>query len=276
MTVRLPPRDLDAARELCYILNFSGGLSIADQADKARAEADSSDELDIESADPAVIAELMNQVMEYDPEAELPSCDLTTSELKACQPHLKELADSWLEDGGDLRRWRNRQKLEQIFSRGRVRIVQTPHGGPPRLTLVTRPSLGGQAHAVDKFWQFLASPANQALGKCVRCEAYFIAATGHDRKFCSAACGAKTSATEAVKRKRAETHERILVLCRQAIRKAKGAEWKSQVVEEVNGQIKRRRLPLAAITTGWMTRATNRGELAAPRRNQTKAGKSRD
>jgi hypothetical protein len=116
------------------------------------------------------------------------------------------------------------------------------------------PILTAVCEAVRLFVILLRS--NLSIGKCdlVRCQRYFINASGERSKRC---CTRKHAGALATERRRARQHAASIARAAEAIeeweRKKPSRDWKSWVVRRTQ------------LTSNFLTRGINRGELQAPK-----------
>jgi predicted GIY-YIG superfamily endonuclease len=101
--------------------------------------------------------------------------------------------------------------------------------------------------------------ANKLAGPCARCSNYYLKKRASQKVYCSRRCGNATTATIRTREQRRDAHEQKLRLAAAAAQKWKKAQtrldWKEWVSRHESG-----------ITSKFLTRAVNKGELKAPAR----------
>jgi hypothetical protein len=192
---------------------------------------------------------------------------------------LGELMVTWLDAGCRLDHWPFRQRLENDLNRRRLFLHSDDDGrvgydfSPP---IREEADLGfgggykidtvpGRTEAVALFFRFVTGPFQRDVGRCKRCRKFFWNQSGRENKLhCTPRCASADTATRVTREKRVREHEKKLALVRRAIkeferlspeRRARFQNWKTWVKEQYG----------SVVTSNFITRAINAGELNAPR-----------
>jgi hypothetical protein len=213
-----------------------------------------------------------------------PRTGLDYDTLFECSQELGEFMDSWLAAECRVDRWPLRTQLEEDLNRRAISLSPANEG---RVTFkFSRPireeldlGLGGgfkydanpgRTEAVSLFFQFITGPFWKDVGRCKRCRKYFWNRWGHaDKVYCSGPCASADTATRATQERRLREHKSKLAAARRAIarfeqlpadrRSLLKAKWKSSVAKEATRESGQ------DVTSNFITRAINQGELKAPK-----------
>jgi hypothetical protein len=130
--------------------------------------------------------------------------------------------------------------------------------GGPTLAYGIEPSAYGPAsEAALQFALFITSPNGQLLGRCERCQRYFLNTSGHrNKKYCRPECARDVAARRATKRARRAEHEAKL----QRLRRAAAAFHEKPPNRDAKEWLAKR----AKVSVWFITRALNRGEVCLP------------
>src|SRR5258706_5938713 len=201
-------------------LNFSGG-STPDQmeADYGPKNRETGRQL----SDSAVAA-LLRTDYKSNPEAPGPLYDEETG--LECSANLRRMATAWLEAHLDISSWQFKSELEAALKDRQPVLVP---GSPPTFYLKTArsgdPIEDGRAYASWLFFKFVTSPLFDRLGRCTRCERFYIIDRRQpDRKYCSSICGSRTTAAESKRESRKAEKQARLEACRRETRDVRGKD----------------------------------------------------
>ncbi len=177
---------------------------------------------------------------------------------------LQQFVDTWLAAGRNFALWcKQNETLDQTLLRTVSTLVYSLHpntaGGALRLPILpVTPWVKrnqGLAHAAYEFADLMENPLRDRLGKCRRCGRYFLSTKGHRNKvYCTQRCGSSATAVESTRRRRRREHEEKLKRARAWLRDLVPGvtQWKEHMARRAN------------VTTRWLARAVNRGELRLP------------
>jgi hypothetical protein len=197
---------------------------------------------------------------------------------------LREYCDAWLRSGhsfsgmeqhkalvnGHLSRWRlwclgsGVEEMNEFVPSLPVGVSlwNPPErtGGKPALVYGIEPTDNWSgAVAALRFALLIASPEGRLLGRCRRCNAYFLNTSGHRNKvFCTPKCARDVCARQATQAARQQAHVEKLNRVRRACNTMKSkpggrVDWKNWVSKRTG------------VSIWWITRATNRGEIRPPK-----------
>jgi hypothetical protein len=193
-------------------------------------------------------------------------CDALNSSGAPWVAELRRLLAIWLESGPNLEMMLKadstlERQLKEDFralwlptTSGRSHMFFSPHGDPHDPNSESR----------GFFMMITLSPEWQKFGgPCPRCAKYFMRQTAKPSKYCSHRCASQETASKRTTEVRKERHEGKLLAAKEAIarwekhsttgRRSKG--WKEFVAQYD---------PTVEITTRFLTRAVNNGELQPP------------
>lgn len=187
---------------------------------------------------------------------------------------LRQLVVTWQESGPNL--------MNMMFANGplwrdmreslKVQWVPTDTG---RAHLIFSPAISEDKKEKARDGKYRATPEAVALtlfytltlnpewdrlgGPCARCARYYIKKTARQKKYCTRQCGSFATATASTRKRLDEEHADKL---RRAVAAARS--WPATRATLNWKQWVSRREP--DITSKWLTRAVNRGELRSPER----------
>jgi hypothetical protein len=111
--------------------------------------------------------------------------------------------------------------------------------------------------AAVQFALLITSPEGLLLGRCKRCQRYFLNTSGHrDKVFCKPACARDLAARRATQRARTAAHAAKCARVRRAL---------AELRQKPSGKyVKDWLAKRAKVTRWWITRAVKRGEISLP------------
>jgi len=124
--------------------------------------------------------------------------------------------------------------------------------------------LTGELYAFDVFLDFILGPYYADLGRCARCQNYFVNTSGRKkRKYCSQLCASFVTAKESTRKrlraeresKRASVQKALDAFCRRPEAKRSDIDWKKWVANKAGPEV----------TTNFVTRLLNEGKLKLPK-----------
>jgi hypothetical protein len=116
----------------------------------------------------------------------------------------------------------------------------------------------GRARSALEFLKLISGPLADKVMKCDRCRNYFLNTSGHrNKRFCGRQCATRESARVTMTRKRAAARASKLKALRMILadmlpENFRKPSWKKRVAHR------------AGITTNWLTRALQRGDVQIP------------
>lgn len=193
------------------------------------------------------------------------------------QAALKECADSWMSVGCSFDRWTMGDRFKQMMRTYRVRL-DAPDNQP---SLVLDRDFEDREPepwlAFDMFLSFLLGPYSSELGRCLRCNRYFVNTSGHSNKeYCRQRCASSDSAERAGEEKRLRETEQKRNAIQNALdeiallpktRQPRNlASLKKQVASRADKRIASRGgRDFPTITMNYVTRQLNAGRVNIPK-----------
>lgn len=208
-----------------------------------------------------IIQGLNKKVIEPDPYDE---SFIGRTEFIEEQEYLRHYLDSWIEASCNFTAWSKKNpelsnKINQYVIGYKCYLKAEKDGRAVLITQVTNNSVAGlinaDVYAINSFLRVIRSPLFDAIGKCERCDKYYLNNSGHrNKKYCSRPCATRNTALNSVRAKRQEEQEEKIKKARKAIQEfkslnPKATDWKVWVAKR------------AGVTSKWITQAFNRGDL---------------
>jgi hypothetical protein len=170
---------------------------------------------------------------------------------------LRKHVRSWEASGPNLRKLLTSDpELERKLNEGRTILV--PDGASAKILPIPwgagEGSLSSEQAAIAMFFTLITHPMLSMFGgPCCRCDRYFIRKSKHRIQYCSPRCGRLQSAQRATKRARQDAHATKVRAAQLAIDSLAPATFKRNWKDVVTGRTE--------ISTRWLTRALNKGEI---------------
>jgi len=177
------------------------------------------------------------------------------------QDKVRECADTWLACGCDFRAW----SLRAVFQSGmeRYSIYLDAVDGRPVISLVAPSPRYKDWYPLSLFLGFLLSRYCHALGRCARCEDYFVNTSGKEKRFCSQRCASADSAQNRIEEKRASERMERRIRIQTAIDGLTYARKKPDSLRELKLRVQSE--AGADISMNIITRLLKTGEISVPR-----------
>lgn len=180
---------------------------------------------------------------------------------------LLRYVETWCEAKPSFKEWIKRnpdlyKKVAKAAQQTRFELLPTVRAG----AILSRKSPSVTASGVtaiaeyDAAWLFidlLIRSSEYDVGRCGRCKGYYLNFSGHRNKvFCSRRCATTMSAERAMRERRMREKDEKLARAAELCtiwKPGRSKDWKRWVAHR------------SGLTTNWLTRALNRGELQPPR-----------
>jgi hypothetical protein len=184
-------------------------------------------------------------------------------------PLLRQYVDAWLECKRHFGKWKAahptlHQKLSRVNGETSYLLLSDRDGRAWFHLKFYHSTLDPLTAAVcECFTTLVRSPLRERVGKCERCERYFLSNRSYTKKrFCSRSCSSPATATKATQVRRSREREEKLLNVRRVIDNLKLR------ANDSPDRLERRIAAQAMVTVKWLTRAVNRGEIALPHRSE--------
>lgn len=183
---------------------------------------------------------------------------------------LRHCVEAWQNSGPDLRKFAKLHPELWAYVRqpwsglGDKPFLIATDSGMAEVVWPCAQSPSSEQEALKYFVSLITNPLWARLGgPCARCGKYYVRRTAHDPKvYCSRSCGTKNSAIAATKKARAKEHAEKLQRAQKSIEQWRSTGTKLDWKEWVSRR--------GDITSKFLTRAVNRGELTTPIRSSSK------
>ncbi len=177
---------------------------------------------------------------------------------------LRKIVHAWWKSGPNLQKFRLANPkvsadADSLSSRIPVELYWGNSGNATFLhTVLDQPGSTPYGEAIRFFLLLITNPyANKLAGPCARCGNYYLKKRVSQKIYCSRRCGNATTATVRTREQRIQTHADKLGRSRAAIQKwattRTKLDWKQWVSRRERD-----------ITSKFLTRAVNKGELKVP------------
>jgi len=196
-----------------------------------------------------------------------------------CAPLVSRFVSTWLVAGCCAGGWELKEEFEAYLAQRDPVLYSVPRE-PARIDFfpqfqreeiiigqVMGPTFDEvcRIEATRMFLTFIQSAEFRKIGRCKRCGRFFYNASRRKKRvYCTGPCARAAEAAKAHQRKRREEHQSELAETAKAVKKYESLSperksgirnWKQWVAGEAGPEI----------TTNFITRAVNRGELRPPR-----------
>jgi len=193
--------------------------------------------------------------------------------IQAQREEVRQLLQTWEQAGRDYRGWKTAQqeqfnRISRTVQDTRYAFAPNLHDEPEEEPALTRLYEFGRLSAMGvireqgrcaNHWSFvklLTNPLRADIRVCDRCRRWFLNRSGHrNKRFCARRCAVLNAVTRSVKKRRETNRSEKLQRVRRAIRDwtpRAGSDWKRWASKR------------AGLSTKFITRALNRGELRLP------------
>ena len=149
---------------------------------------------------------------------------------------MRPFLESWIEAGCRLDKWALRERFESIVWASR-RCLTQQESGPVHITseVVAAATLGGstdplmqfltdqkkrdtlmEQQAAELFLEFVTGPYYDRIGKCPRCQRFFVNMRRSEKTYCSQKCASADTAEKAVRARREQERKERAASVRKA------------------------------------------------------------
>lgn len=191
------------------------------------------------------------------------------------QTELQECADSWMSADCHFEGWIMADRFERMIQTYRVRLEV--RNDRPLLSVIHdfEGSKPDNWLAFSLFLSFICGPYHAELGRCVRCNRYFVNTSGRsDKKYCRQRCASSDWAERTGEQKRTREKEEKRQAIQQTLdevaqlserkRAEIRADLKRHLADRATARLNKSRYDLTPITTNYVTRLLKGGYLKIP------------
>jgi hypothetical protein len=190
---------------------------------------------------------------------------LNSTEPPELCSELRRLIEIWQKSGPNLSRMlKDDDVLAARARHGRTLLVPTNTG---KGHLHWRPypqdfdAGSWKDQALTHFMDLIVNPEWHKLGgPCQRCDRFYVKKTSRQKKYCSRRCGSRTTAVAATRKMREEERARKLRRAQEAANRWVKVHTRDSWKDWVSTRTK--------LTVKWLTRAVNRGDFQAPKKDR--------
>ena len=189
---------------------------------------------------------------------------LNGKESEELRSGLRKLVEAWQKSGPNLAKMLSEDKVLAARTRhGQTHLVPTQNGHGWLIWMPTPEPCeiaSWQDEALAQFMALIVNPQWFKLGgPCLRCDKYYVKKTSRQKTYCSRRCGLIETATAATRKRRERERVRKLgqaqAVADHWVTIRTRVHWKDWVSARTK------------LTTKWLTRAVNKGDLKPPVKN---------